>query len=136
MNKLRCPNWLEDRYDVDAKAGRKYSVDDLNTIYQNLLADRFRLKFHNRNKRSKRLRPHHRQKWQQMKVNDQPQSGLRRGTKEVEGVTGGCFGSRSRMDSVSAQTGDRSFGDAIRKLVTILKFVALRRIRMVLHLRA
>ena len=41
------PRWLEDdRYDVEARADKKYTVDDLNTMYQNLLADRFHLKFH------------------------------------------------------------------------------------------
>ena len=44
---LGGPRWLEDdRYDVEARADKKYTVDDLNTMYQNLLADRFHLKFH------------------------------------------------------------------------------------------
>jgi uncharacterized protein (TIGR03435 family) len=41
------PSWLQDdRYDVEAKADRKYSVDDLDTMYQNLLVDRFHLRYH------------------------------------------------------------------------------------------
>jgi uncharacterized protein (TIGR03435 family) len=41
------PDWLNsERFDVDAKADHAYSVDDLHTMYQNLLADRFNLKFH------------------------------------------------------------------------------------------
>lgn len=41
------PRWLEeDRYDVDAKSDRKYTVDELDIMYQNLLVDRFHLKFH------------------------------------------------------------------------------------------
>jgi uncharacterized protein (TIGR03435 family) len=41
------PDWLsEDRYDVEARADASYSLDDLHTMYQNLLADRFNLKFH------------------------------------------------------------------------------------------
>jgi uncharacterized protein (TIGR03435 family) len=32
--------------DVEAKTDRKYAVDDLNIMYQNLLIDRFHLKFH------------------------------------------------------------------------------------------
>lgn len=41
------PPWLnEDRYDVEARADGPYSLDDLHTMFQNLLADRFNLKFH------------------------------------------------------------------------------------------
>ncbi len=41
------PSWLQDdRYDVQAKADKKYSVDDLDTMYQNLLVDRFHLRYH------------------------------------------------------------------------------------------
>jgi len=41
------PDWInEDRYDVEARADGSYSLDDLHTMYQNLLADRFNLKFH------------------------------------------------------------------------------------------
>jgi uncharacterized protein (TIGR03435 family) len=44
---LGGPEWLaDDRYDVDAKADKKYTIDDLNTMFQNLLADRFHLSFH------------------------------------------------------------------------------------------
>ena len=41
------PDWLEtDRYNVEARADRYYSINDLHIMYQNLLADRFNLKFH------------------------------------------------------------------------------------------
>jgi uncharacterized protein (TIGR03435 family) len=41
------PRWVEDdRYDVEAKTDKRYTVDDLNTMYQNMLADRFHLRFH------------------------------------------------------------------------------------------
>lgn len=41
------PEWLSsERYDVSAKADKAYSVEDLHTMYKNLLADRFGLKFH------------------------------------------------------------------------------------------
>lgn len=41
------PDWFDtDRYDVEAKAERSYSLDDLHTMFKNLLADRFGLKFH------------------------------------------------------------------------------------------
>lgn len=41
------PAWLEtDPYDVDAKADRSYNIDDLHVMFQNLLADEFKLRFH------------------------------------------------------------------------------------------
>jgi uncharacterized protein (TIGR03435 family) len=41
------PGWMDsDRYDVEAKADKRYTVDDLHTMYQNMLIDRFKLKFH------------------------------------------------------------------------------------------
>jgi uncharacterized protein (TIGR03435 family) len=43
------PNWLEtDRYDIEAKTGRpeKTAPDQLRPLMQNLLAERFHLKFH------------------------------------------------------------------------------------------
>jgi uncharacterized protein (TIGR03435 family) len=42
-----APDWLNsDRYDIQAKADHAYSIDDLHIMFQNLLADRFNLKFH------------------------------------------------------------------------------------------
>lgn len=41
------PGWLDtDRYDVDAKADGPHTVDELHVMFQNLLVDRFKLKFH------------------------------------------------------------------------------------------
>jgi uncharacterized protein (TIGR03435 family) len=41
------PDWFATQpFDVDAKADRSYSLDDLHTMFKNLLADRFGLKFH------------------------------------------------------------------------------------------
>jgi uncharacterized protein (TIGR03435 family) len=41
------PDWLDsERYDIEAKADRSYNIDDLHVMFQNLLADRFNLKFH------------------------------------------------------------------------------------------
>ncbi len=41
------PGWLDtDRYNVEAKADKQYNLDDLHTMYQNMLIDRFKLKFH------------------------------------------------------------------------------------------
>jgi uncharacterized protein (TIGR03435 family) len=42
-----APDWLDtDRYDIEAKADHAYNLDDLHVMFQNLLADRFNLKFH------------------------------------------------------------------------------------------
>lgn len=41
------PEWLaNDRYDIEAKADQSYNIDDLHVMFQNLLADRFKLRFH------------------------------------------------------------------------------------------
>ncbi len=41
------PSWLADaRWDIDAKASRSYGLDDLHTMFQNLLVDEFKIKFH------------------------------------------------------------------------------------------
>jgi uncharacterized protein (TIGR03435 family) len=41
------PEWLNtERWDVEARADGTYTVDDLHTMFQNLLVDRFGLKFH------------------------------------------------------------------------------------------
>jgi uncharacterized protein (TIGR03435 family) len=41
------PEWLDSaRWDVEARADGTYNIDDLHTMYQNLLADRFGLTFH------------------------------------------------------------------------------------------
>jgi uncharacterized protein (TIGR03435 family) len=41
------PSWLDtDNYDIEAKADHSYRPDDLRVMFQNLLADRFKLKFH------------------------------------------------------------------------------------------
>ena len=41
------PQWLEsERFDIQAKTDRPYSIEDLHIMFQNLLADRFGLQFH------------------------------------------------------------------------------------------
>jgi uncharacterized protein (TIGR03435 family) len=41
------PDWLTtDLYEIDAKANHSYNIDDLHIMFQNLLADEFKLKFH------------------------------------------------------------------------------------------
>ena len=45
------PDWLnEERFDVEARVDGAYDVDDLHTMFQNLLADRFNLKIHRETK--------------------------------------------------------------------------------------
>ncbi len=42
-----APGWLDTAcYDIEAKADRPRSMDDLHLMFQNLLADEFKLKFH------------------------------------------------------------------------------------------
>lgn len=41
------PDWLSsEKFDIEARADHAYSIDDLHVMFQNLLADRFRLKLH------------------------------------------------------------------------------------------
>src|SRR4051812_24070030 len=41
------PDWVDnDRFDMNAKAEKPSSVDDLHTMLQNLLVERFKLRFH------------------------------------------------------------------------------------------
>jgi uncharacterized protein (TIGR03435 family) len=41
------PDWINtDRFDIEARADHPSSVDDLHSMFQNLLADRFNLRFH------------------------------------------------------------------------------------------
>jgi uncharacterized protein (TIGR03435 family) len=42
-----APGWLNtDRYDIEAMAAHPNNLDDLHTMFQNLLADEFKLQFH------------------------------------------------------------------------------------------
>jgi uncharacterized protein (TIGR03435 family) len=45
------PAWLDtDLWDIEANADHSYNIDDLHTMFQNLLADEFKLKFHKETK--------------------------------------------------------------------------------------
>jgi uncharacterized protein (TIGR03435 family) len=45
------PDWFSTvAFDLEAKADRAYGLDDLHTMFKNLLADRFGLKFHTETK--------------------------------------------------------------------------------------
>ncbi len=46
-----APSWLTtDLYEVDAKADHSYNLDDLHTMFQNLLVDEFKMQFHKETK--------------------------------------------------------------------------------------
>ncbi len=41
------PDWVDsERFDVGVRADHRYSIDELHTMFQNMLADRFHLKLH------------------------------------------------------------------------------------------
>jgi len=41
------PAWINtERWDIEAKAAHSYNLDDLHTMFQNLLVDEFKLKYH------------------------------------------------------------------------------------------
>ena len=67
------PDWLAtDRYNIEAKTDG-YNIDDLHTMYQNLLADRFSLKFHVETKEGPVYALMVDTPGSKMKVNDSPQ---------------------------------------------------------------
>jgi uncharacterized protein (TIGR03435 family) len=44
---VEAPDWVnKDLWDVQAKADKPRSLDDLHTMYQNMIIDRFKMKFH------------------------------------------------------------------------------------------
>jgi uncharacterized protein (TIGR03435 family) len=68
------PAWLDsDLWDVEAKADKSYNIDDLHTMYQNLLADEFKLKFHKETKEGPVYALTVDKSGSKMKVNDSPQ---------------------------------------------------------------
>jgi len=69
------PGWLDsEMWDVEAKADKSYSVDDLHTMFQNLLADEFKLKFHKETKEGPVYVLSVDKSGPKMKVNDSPQN--------------------------------------------------------------
>jgi uncharacterized protein (TIGR03435 family) len=68
------PDWLNNQgYDIEAKADRAYNIDDLHVMFQNLLADRFNLKFHKEVKEGPVYALVLDKSGPNMKVNDSPQ---------------------------------------------------------------
>ncbi len=68
------PGWLDSElWDVEAKADKQYNTDDLHTMFQNLLADEFKLKFHRETKEGPVYVLSVDKGGSKMKVNDSPQ---------------------------------------------------------------
>jgi len=68
------PAWIEsDLFDIEAKADHSYSLDDLHIMFQNLLADRFKLKFHKEYKEGAVYTLSLDKSGSKMKVNDSPE---------------------------------------------------------------
>ena len=68
------PAWIDtDRFDIDAKADRPYNLDDLHTMFQNLLADEFKLAFHRETREGRVYALTVDSKGVRMKVNESPQ---------------------------------------------------------------
>jgi len=68
------PGWLDtDLWEIEAKADRAYNVDDLHTMFQNLLADEFKLKFHKESKEGPVYALMVDKSGIKMKVNDSPE---------------------------------------------------------------
>ena len=69
------PAWLDkDQWNVEAKADRAYSLKDLHTMFQNLLADEFKLRFHKEVKEGPLYALTVNKSGPKMKVNDSPES--------------------------------------------------------------
>jgi uncharacterized protein (TIGR03435 family) len=68
------PDWLNNQgFDIEAKADHSYSLDELHAMFQNLLADRFNLKFHKEVKEGPVYALVMDKAGPKMKVNDSPQ---------------------------------------------------------------
>jgi uncharacterized protein (TIGR03435 family) len=68
------PAWLDtDGYDIEAKAGHSYNLEDLHAMFQNLLADRFKLKFHKETKEGPAYALTVDKSGLKMKLNESPQ---------------------------------------------------------------
>jgi len=68
------PAWLDnDLWDVEAKADKAYNIDDLHTMFQNLLADDFKLKFRKELKEGPVYALTVDKSGSKMKLNDSPQ---------------------------------------------------------------
>ena len=68
------PAWIDtEPYDVEAKADRPHNLDDLHVMFQNLLADEFKLRFHKETREGPVYALTVDKKGPKMKVNESPQ---------------------------------------------------------------
>ncbi|HEV3219126.1 MAG TPA: TIGR03435 family protein [Candidatus Acidoferrales bacterium] len=69
-----APDWVNnDLYEVDAKADHPYNIDDLHTMFQNLLVDEFKMQFHKETREGPVYALTVDKSGLKMKVNDTPQ---------------------------------------------------------------
>jgi uncharacterized protein (TIGR03435 family) len=69
------PPWFgSETFDIEAKAAHASSIDDLHTMFQNLLADEFKLKFHKETKEGPVYALVIDKSGSKLKVNDEPKS--------------------------------------------------------------
>jgi uncharacterized protein (TIGR03435 family) len=90
------PSWLDhDVWNVEAKADHAYSLDDLHKMFQNLLADEFKLKFHKESKEGPVYALIVNKSEPKMKVSDSPENFE---TPMIDGHRGGvAVGKRVSM---------------------------------------
>lgn len=68
------PGWIDSQpWDIEAKADHPYNLDDLHTMFQNLLTDEFKLKFHKDIKEGPVFALSVDKGGSKMKVNEKPQ---------------------------------------------------------------
>jgi uncharacterized protein (TIGR03435 family) len=82
-----------DLYDIEAKADRSFYIDDLHTMFQNLLADEFKLVFHKEIKEGPVYALMLDKSGSKMKVNESPQDF----EIPINGLPGSVTGTRVPM---------------------------------------
>jgi uncharacterized protein (TIGR03435 family) len=95
------PAWLDrDLWDVEAKADRAYGLEDLHKMFQNLLADEFKLRFHEESKEGPLYALTVGKSGSKMKVSDGPENFE---IPPIDGHVGGvAVGKRVSMDYLCA----------------------------------
>jgi uncharacterized protein (TIGR03435 family) len=106
---LGGPDWINsDRFDIEARADHPYSVDDLHVMFQNLLADRFNLKFHKETKEGAVYALSVDKSGLKMKADG---TGQALGVPIVPGTAGGFNGTRVSMQYLSWWLGQQLQND-------------------------
>jgi uncharacterized protein (TIGR03435 family) len=113
------PDWINtELWDVEAKADHSYNLDDLHTMFQNLLADDFKLKFHKETREGKVYALEVDKSGSKMKVNETAQdfkipiNGFNRVTGTRVPMSCFCWWLSQRMDRLAIdRTGlDKNYG--------------------------